>query len=264
MKKSTRTTHFYYRFHSSRRRLRMPHVELLEVRLPLSTTIHVDFGLGFATDAMGNLTTTEFEETTVGAIRHVNTDVDTGPHLCKLDTENNCVIPRVDEGDTTHVLPLLVDFDGVNGTDVNDIIAFAALQDEVIAIMQDVLLPFDVNVQPANASDMAQVATTLAGTQDAYVLVVDGGIVRDLELEPFDDLGLGFGLAALQDLNAQDGNETGELAFAFAKEVVDDTLSGLGTHGHRSGFHRQTHASLGIHGGSRSLPYIYLRACPGE
>lgn len=192
---------------------RVPMLEPLEPRLLLSTTLFLDFGAGVG--MAGTI------DTTPGLFSDIF-GAGTGTEL----TDNPGTAPG--ENDTLRLTPLQYDFNLDGFTNNADLVALA---NSIVPLVQRSLEPFDILIQVASATGLADAVTSVGanaldptGEFDAYVFVMQassdfGGAVFSNAVAP----GL-FGEAAGNDLNLQGGNTQDEAALAFADNIFNSIL----------------------------------------
>lgn len=208
----------------ARRRATPPHRPLsnesLEERRVLTSTVHLDFGLGWGT----------IMETTPASLQSIAGSLETGPDLVPHFTGLTATTPL-------RIGALDYDFNGDKTFNANDL---TALRTEVAAIVERTLEPFDIQVSLSSASSFTDVNRLLdqndgtgndalgrrIGENDAYVLI--GNFIRKSDNK---SLALGsdlYGLASLKDLRAS-RNDSDEVVAAFADEMLADTPGIRGT-----------------------------------
>lgn len=127
-------------------------IERLETRIVLSTTLYLDFGLGIG---MGNdLSATTLDLATIDGLGIGG--FGTGPNLIGRGNPIDGFLTSTDVIDLT---PLAYDFDLDGGLLDNDDIT--ALASAVLLIIERAMEPFDIDVQLAAATSLADVVTTL-------------------------------------------------------------------------------------------------------
>lgn len=212
-------------------------VDPLEDRVMLTTTIFLDFGEGFAS---GGLQTTVYDFLSVDGF-HVDPEgnlLPTGPYL---NQAGNSDVQLGFNGDLT-LSALKYDFDGNGFEEANDLAALAA---SVKELMEEVLEPFDIDVQIASATSLIDVRATLRendgigdgddnGENDAYVFVTEmwSTVFGDSMTGSVGSAIGAYGIAAAADLidDSQDeayhGNKYDESVQVFA-DVVFKSIAGV-------------------------------------
>ncbi len=194
--------------------------ESLEDRRVMTSTVLLDFGLRWGSSM----------ETTPAELRTVAGGPDTGPHLTPH-------LAGLTDTTPLRLRSLDYDFNGDNAVNEHDL---SDLREEVGAIVQRTLEPFDITTTFANAADFKDVNHLLdvndssgndalgrpIGQNDAYVLI--GTFQRkdnSSSIAINSDL---YGVASLKDLTAR-RNNTDEVVVAFADEMLADTTGIKGT-----------------------------------
>lgn len=199
--------------------------ERLEDRTMLTTTLFLDFGLG-------NIATT------VAAFR----DVDGANTGTNMTNGTNANPTGMQAGSNLNFAPLQYDFDLSGAIDINDTIA---LQQEVVALAQRELEPFDIDVRVTTATNTADISNFLRqndgpggvffdgfGENDAYnmIAVVTS---NDPQTGPGGSVGNTYGLfgrASGTDLNnGGAGNLLDEATITFADNVFGSVSGTPGT-----------------------------------
>ncbi|MBC7819290.1 MAG: calcium-binding protein [Planctomycetaceae bacterium] len=193
-----------------------PGAEILEDRALLTTTIFLDFGVGFGSTGL---------TTTAGNLRDVDGS-NTGPDLTTLGV-------GLSSSSNVKLTPLSYDYNGdgtINTTDWNE------LRNAVRSIVERVFEPFDIVVATSDATSLAAVQAQLGanagdttGSHDAYcfvttmtstVITTNGGSIGFKSSL--------FGLAAGIDLGGSRNNENDEAVAVFV-DVIKASTSGTGT-----------------------------------
>ena len=195
-------------------------VEALEERLVLTTTMYLDFGAGLDLNGEDLGTVNEF----AGIF---------GPGLGGNGTGSNLEgRAGLQGGDVFNFRALQYDFDGNGVFNLNDV---TALSDAVAPIVQRALEPFDIDVVVSAASSFADAVALVGGNDgdptgenDAYNFITDVRSPRFGGGSVGDNTGL-FGVAAADDLFAQQGNRQDEATFTFADNIFDSTSGTPGT-----------------------------------
>lgn len=188
-------------------------LEPLEERTLLSSTLFLDFGAGIG---MGGTMSTTADAFT--AIFGANTGTNT--------TNGTTTNPTgLNGGSSLDFTPLFYDYDNDGNTNNADI---TALSNAVLAVVQDVLSPFDIDVVIAAATSLADAVASVGGGGDAYVFAstitsdfLGGGSVGT-------SYGL-FGRAATADLSAQTGNNNDEAVQVYTDNLFNNTNGTLGS-----------------------------------
>jgi hypothetical protein len=190
----------------------------------LTTTVYLDFGLGFDTASGTDLSL----QTTVDDLRRVVRDAQgegiygAGANLCELDLTHAC-----DDFPATspvHLLPMDVNRDISH--DATDLLLLAPIAQRTREIVAEYLLPFDIDVEIANSRSIEDVRADLQlGETDAYMFITDGKVVPlDQPLVRFRDstiLGLAPGPNNTfpSPFNVSINNSNPQLAMAFAHQL---------------------------------------------
>jgi hypothetical protein len=164
-------------------------IEELEDRRVLTTTLFVDFGLAFAGGAL-----------TVSDAQLASPTLN-GPQVFGASHTLNSL--------TTTLVNLNLDINTDGSVNAADAQAFGS---QVLAVAQRILEPFDIIIQQANATNLADIANSLAangsglGNRDAYIVTAGD--------QPPANPAFGW---ALIDTN----NTSDNLGFAFADDIID-------------------------------------------
>jgi Ca2+-binding RTX toxin-like protein len=184
--------------------------EALESRQLLTTTVYLDFGTAFTGGTLSM---------TAQQLRDIGGATNTGPDLGLSPTA------------VVDFTPLAYDYNGNGVTNAADL---TALVNDVLPIVQRAYEPFDVVVQLAAATSLADIQDTLnandAATEhnDAYNLVT---VVRSGGF----NVGSFFGLAALADLSTGVNNND-EATISLADNILNATLAAGGSLRHRMAY----------------------------
>ncbi len=223
----------------------VPTLTVLESRLNPVTTLYLDFGIGVGVGNSLISSATDFRNIFGAGLRGDGTGSDLTADLGATGT--------------LEFRPLNYDYDD-DGTVTNGDVQ--ALADEVLLIARRAVAPYDIDVQIASATSLANAAATVAlnagdstGQFDAYNFIGDyvsdafgGGSVGDnltadgghgdgcgcgscagvRRRSAADNAGL-FGIAAADDLFAQAGNDQDEATLTFADTVFGSTNGTPGT-----------------------------------
>lgn len=198
-----------------------PTIELLESKYALTTTLFLDFGLGIGFDA-----TTSLPNTLLKADGSMPTTSDwltvAGPGIDGLGTGTDLLF-ELGQNSTLEIRPLAFDYNNDGSDNQFDTLALA---DDVVALIERALEPFDIAVVIASATNFEAIAATLAannlasdGRHDAYVFIADvrsdfaGGVSVGENLGD-------IGRAANDDLQAQSGNRQDEAALVFIDYIL--------------------------------------------
>ena len=191
-------------------------VETCEDRTLLTTTLFLDFGAGFFGSTIA---------TTVQGFR----DID-GPATFGTGSNLAGRAGLVNSSDLTFQ-PLDYDYDGNGVFELADV---TAMSDAVTRIAEDMVSPYDIDVQIAAATSFDDVVDAMQandagmpdadgfGENDAYVFVADVTSARFGGGSVGDNAGL-FGIAAANDLFLQAGNNTDEAALTFSDTIFGST-----------------------------------------
>jgi Ca2+-binding RTX toxin-like protein len=191
-------------------------VETLEERMVMSSTVFLDFGLGVPSGGL---------PATVAQLKDINGS-DTGPDL----TFGTPSFPAATEL-RLHSLAYDLNNDGSFSQD-----DLATLREEVAAVAQRALEPFDITVSFTNARSLDDIKALMTknnlnekdpqgnpiGQNDAYVFI---GTVKRTPADGGASIALGtdlFGLASLRDLKAG-LNISDEMVLTFADEILANT-----------------------------------------
>lgn len=195
------------------------------------TTLFLDFGLGIGMGNTFSSTALEFRNIFGQGLHGDGTGSD--------------LTAELDDDGSLDFTPFAYDYNGDSVINNDDLIALA---DAVVPIIQRAMEPFDIEVVVVGSADFAEALThvqTNAGNAfgefDAYNFIMDitsdalgGGSVGDLLFDPDsmkdgkDGLGL-FGIAAADDLFAQDGNKQDEATLTFLDTVFGSTTGTIGS-----------------------------------
>ncbi len=158
------------------------HYQDLEPRQLLATTLYVDFGFGMATDFV---------------VSDSDSQSLNGPEVFGSGYRLSSFVDSV-----------IADQIDANGDEISDASDAPLVADQIIENLNRIFLPFDIDIQMANAASLTDIAASLNATttNDAYVFV--GGS------EPSTMFDHG---AAMIDV----GNLEDNLAFVFAEETYE-------------------------------------------
>jgi subtilisin-like proprotein convertase family protein len=195
------------------------------------TTLFLDFGLGIGMGNTFSSTALEFRNIFGQGLHGDGTGSDLTADL--------------DDDGSLDFTPFAYDYNGDSVINNDDLIALA---DAVVPIIQRAMEPFDIEVVVVGSADFAEALAHVQlnggnafGEFDAYNFIMDitsdalgGGSVGDLLFDPDemkdgkDGLGL-FGIAAADDLFAQDGNKQDEATLTFLDTVFSSTTGTIGS-----------------------------------